>query len=291
MKEKESFYLKFIQSSYVGVSQVVFTFVCYHPFDYLKTRMQANVSSTLSNRALVAQVYNVYGFKGFYIGGRANFSRAVLKEIYRNPVRGIMKGFYTEKLPKSLQIKYPEIRNVATGISMAIFDTFILCPLERIKVWVMTTDRKGSFTAYFNQNKNFFKDLFKGLQVSFVRSVVSWTSYLVFEEDIRKYITRNNFDKENIPLKQQIMIGVLAGLVNSVLTLPFDTVKTQIQKYGSNSEKQLIYNAFRSIIKKNGVGGLYAGWVFRLPSYVIVGLITSKNIQKIDKIWNVEEKS
>ena len=289
--KEENFYKKFIKSSYVGVSLVIFTFSSNHPFDYLKTVRQANISNNISNRALVSQVYNSFGIRGFYTGGRTNFARAVLKEAYRNPVRGILKGFYSDIIPKSVQTKFPETRNIATGVSMACLDTFILCPLERLKVWVMTVDRKNGIISYFSQKDIFlFRDLFKGLKVSFLKSAASWTSYLVFEEDIRKYVTRDNVNKVDISISQQILIGFLAGFVNSVVTMPFDTIKTQIQKCGSNSNSQKsIFLTLKSIYKSNGVLGLYSGWFFRLPSYIIVALITSHNIQKIDKIWNVEE--
>jgi hypothetical protein len=292
MDDKENFYKKIIKSSYVGVSLVIFTFTSNHPFDYLKTVRQANISHNKSNRALVSEVYSLYGIKGFYTGGKTNFARAVLKEAYRNPVRGILKGFYSEKIPKSVQIKFPEIRNIATGVSMAFFDTFILCPLERIKVWVMTvnTNKKKPLISYFSQKDvHLLRDLFKGLKVSFIKSAASWTSYLVFEEDIRKYVTKNNVNKVDISISQQILIGFLAGFVNSVITMPFDTIKTQIQKCGSNSDKTSIFLTLKSIYKTNGILGLYSGWFFRFPSYIIVALITSHNIQKIDKIWNIEE--
>lgn len=284
---EEGFYRKFIKSSYVGVSLVIFTFTSNHPFDYLKTIKQANLSNSLTNRALVSNIYNLNGIKGFYTGGRANFLRAVLKESYRNPLRGFLKSFYSEKIPKSIQIKYPEIRNVTTGVSMAGFDTFILCPLERIKVWVMTATNKPQLTSYFHQNQNLLRDLFKGLKVSFVKSAASWTSYLVFEEDIRKFVMKSDTNNDEITISKQVLIGFLAGVANSILTLPFDTIKTQMQKYDSNSEKQLIFSTFRNIVTAHGVKGLYAGWLFRLPSYIIVAIITSHNIQKIDKIWNI----
>ena len=86
--------------------------------------MQANVSNNLKKRVLISEVYELYEIKLFYKGGKANFSRALLKETFRNPMRGFIKSFFTENLPKSIQLKYPEIRNVATGVSMAAFDTF-----------------------------------------------------------------------------------------------------------------------------------------------------------------------
>lgn len=285
-KEK-SFYTKFIESSYIGVSLVTFTFLSNHPFDYLKTYRQANVTNNMSNKTLVSKIYSLHGIRGFYTGGKANFLRALLKEAYRNPVRGIIKSFYAESIPKSIQRKFPEIRNVATGVSMASFDTFILCPLERIKVWVMTTEKNKKIVSYFKENNFSMGNLFKGIKISFVRSAASWISYLVIEEDIRKYVTKENLDKNNVSISQQILIGFLAGFVNCVFTLPFDSVKTQIQKCGS--DKQNIVSTFKSILNTSGINGLYAGFFFRLPSYIIVALITSNNIQKIDKIWNVKE--
>lgn len=276
-------------SSLIGLRQVVFTFGLGHPFDLIKTKLQANPE--IKNGLVLSKlIYKKNGILGFYSGGQPNFTRACIKEAYRNPMRGFLKKLYTDTIPSELNRKYPELRNLATGLTMAGFDTFILCPLERMKVWLMTRADNQSFYSFCfkkNSSESLHKILFRGLNVSFIRSGVSWSSYLILEEKIRLYLIKNEIDKNNISFKKQIIIGSLSGAINSLLTLPFDAVKTHIQK--SSASESNFFRIFLKIINEHGIWGLYAGWKYRIPSYIIIALITSQNIQRIDRIWQIDE--
>ena len=75
-------------------------------------------------------------YKGFYAGSLPNMSRIILKNIYRYP---LMIG-----MPNAVE-KYvwfaQNDRRVAkglTGVCIALVESFILCPVERLKVYLMT---------------------------------------------------------------------------------------------------------------------------------------------------------
>ena len=40
---------------------------------------------------------------------------------------------------------------VVSGLSMAIFETGIICPFERLKVWLMTASERASIKMFFNR--------------------------------------------------------------------------------------------------------------------------------------------
>jgi hypothetical protein len=205
-------------------------------------------------------------------------------------VRGILKKTYSETIP----ICNSDLINSVTGVSMATIDVVILGPFERLKVWLMTKKHaEKSLFLFINQASNKYdllKNLFRGLKVSYVRSMTSWTCYLVAEDKIRKLVEQTNGCKENkkISLIETIFIGTLGGSINSLVTLPFDAVKTHLQKSDS-FKSQKIFLTMKELFGNHGLKGLYAGWQFRVPAYVIVGIISSGNMQKIDKIWNNKE--
>ena len=288
--EKSKIVDKIVRSSTIGGSQILLVFALTHPLDLMKTRMQADTQK-LRGITYVKQIYHSNGLKGFYKAGIPNFVRAFSKEMYRSSLRGFFNSFYFGLLESSnLNKNYPDLKNLLTGITMSTIDTILCSPLERIKVWLMTNDnKKPSFSDYFYQKKSFsvpFKDLFRGLNVTFYRNAISWASFLIIEERIRNRVLLNkSHNLSQVTILDQLTIGTLSGIINSVITLPLDTIKTQFQKK-DDSFKHGIFNAMRHIVAKKGVLSLWNGWQYRLPSYVIVAIITSSNIQKIDKIWN-----
>jgi hypothetical protein len=285
---KKSYIYKTFHSSYIGVTQMVFTFCLTHPLDLFKTNMQASLKKNQNSLEVIREQLRK-GPSSFYIAAIPNFSRFFFKELYRSPLRGFLKKFYNDNLPANVSVAYPDLKNVLTGLSLSITDTFVLCPLERVKVWIMTNnDRNKPIRQFFvKDSQPLLKDLFRGLNVSFCRSTISWVSYLTLEERIRLFLCKEFVtSQEDMPISLQILIGTLSGVCNLALTHPFDTIKTQIQKKDATTMSKPFLKTLLDLYRTNGLGGVYSGWQFRLPSYIIVAVITSSNIQKIDKIWN-----
>lgn len=66
-----------------------------------------------------------------------------------------------------------------------------------------------------------------------------------------------------IPLSQKMAVGAVAGIIGTAAIFPIDVVKTRLQNQKPDRLGRLRYNgaihAFRSIIKREGFGGLYRG--------------------------------
>lgn len=298
MKEspvERTLFEKVIESSRIGGSRVIFTFGAGHPFDLVKTQMQANPNIT-SAVLLSKQIYRKSGIRGFYIGGIPNFSRSLLKETYRSPTRGFMKHNLQKMISDSGN--HQDLVNLLTGFGMATIDTFIMCPLERLKVWMMTNYTRNkkisSFFTQMNNSTDLFRQLFMGLKVSYVRNGAAWMSYLVAEEKIRKKIIElsprmQDSEHTELPLQEKLLIGSLSGIVNLICTHPFDMIKSQVQKYGNVSSKP-IFKMMTNIIQKYGLSGLYSGWQVRLPHYIVVGILTSHVLERVDQVWKPVNK-
>ncbi len=146
MKE-DSNWEKMIKSILIGTPRVILTFGAGHPFDLLKTRMQAD-PHIHSAVLLSKKIFKETGICGFYVAGVPNLTRAIIKEAYRSPLRGFLASRYDEALPKTNK----GAKATLTSLSMAITDTFIVTPFERIKVWLMTKYANNkSFSNFFTQ--------------------------------------------------------------------------------------------------------------------------------------------
>ena len=119
-----------------------------HPFDVVKTRYQANPEEG-SIRSVANKIYSTNGLKGFYSGAVPNAMRLAGKQMYRWPMMLGFPPFFKETLPKDFRTKYPSSIKIATGLTIASLETFVICPLERLKVYLMTNDVKSEKITFF----------------------------------------------------------------------------------------------------------------------------------------------
>ena len=132
----------------IALPNVILTFGVGHPFDLVKTRMQANPAIT-SGVLCSQEVFQKTGIRGFYTGGTMNFSRHLAKMMYRTPLENELYYAYKNQFPGN-----EDAVNVSTGLSMAVMDSFIICPLERIKVWLMTTEKNRSVNMWGRMHRH-----------------------------------------------------------------------------------------------------------------------------------------
>jgi solute carrier family 25 citrate transporter 1 len=85
-------------------------------------------------------------------------------------------------------------------------------------------------------------------------------SYNMLKETAKSY---------NLPSNGLVTFGIgsVAGTVTVYMTQPFDTVKTRVQSAAGSTTKE----ALVSILKENGVRGLWKGSTMRLGRLVFSG--------------------
>ena len=83
------------------------------------------------------QIYREKGiYRGFYAGSLPNATLKMLKNIYRYPLMIGMPQFFETHLSFANQ----RVQKGLTGVSIALLETIILCPFERIKTYLMTAN-------------------------------------------------------------------------------------------------------------------------------------------------------
>ncbi len=76
--------------------------------------------------------------RGFYAGSLPNLTRVMLKNIYKYPLMVGLPRFYNQNLPQSMR-EHKWLQKLLTGCSIALTEACITCPVERVKVYFMTT--------------------------------------------------------------------------------------------------------------------------------------------------------
>ena len=116
--------------------------------------------------------------KGFYAGALPNMTRCLLKNSYRYPLLVGLPNFYKNYLPDSIK-EHKSLLKLLTGCSIALVEATLLCPIERLKVYFMTTNEKITYRQFFKNNEHhLFKELFRGFGPLFARQSMAWTVFL-----------------------------------------------------------------------------------------------------------------
>ena len=97
---------------------------------------------------MMRRIYETKGVKGFYAGSIPNFTRCVLKNSYKYPLMVGLPSLYERTLPDYFR-QNKKLLKLFSGASIAVVETTILCPAERVKVYFMTLEQKKSYRGFF----------------------------------------------------------------------------------------------------------------------------------------------
>jgi hypothetical protein len=90
------------------------------------------------------------------------------------------------------------------------------------------------------------------------------------------------------------LCSILVNFTTILIAMPFDNVKTQLEKHyldirvegNSSSEisKISIYDTLAKIYNKGGVVGFFVGWRLKLGTYSITSIMATAMIEYIDHL-------
>jgi len=152
------------------------------------------------------------------------------------------------------------IQNFGAGICAGFTESLFITPFELIKTNLQTTQNKKPI--------NIIKDIYKqsgitGLYRGFSSTTLRQCTNQSFNFSIY-YKLRDIFTKEGEKpnIFKIITFTLFSSSIGPILTNPIDTVKTRFMnpKYSYKSN----YEAFKDIIKNEGITTLYKGIGFRL---------------------------
>jgi hypothetical protein len=76
----------------------------------------------------------------------------IVKQMYRYPLMILFPPYFENKLSTSNL----QVTKLASGLAIAMIESFIMCPFERLKVYLMTlthTDRDKTRKVWVNEFK------------------------------------------------------------------------------------------------------------------------------------------
>jgi len=236
-----------------------------HPLDLIKTRLQASLKAK-SISQVCQEIFQEKGLRGFYTGLLPNGTRLIAKHTQRYLLMDAVPVFYKGYTSLDFRTKHPNAEILVETLFIGGCETLIYCPLERCKVFLMTSgSQKNSLRQFIRLCGNQYSELFRGMQAVFARQVLNWGSFLYINKKGNEW-ERKRLNTDELPFSSILGVSVIAGIINTA-TMPLDVAKTSLQKYSPTSE-----NLGRTIVKiyKNyGLQGLYIGWQVRMLQYAV----------------------
>lgn len=284
-KKSTIYYLK---TSIAGTTLGIFSFILSHPIDVIKTQLQSNVHLKQSAITTLKQIYYKQGILGIYRGSFPNFIRYSSRNLYRWPLMAYLPACYNKYTSKI-------ISKLLTGLTIANLECLILTPFERLKTFLITEDKRGKKPLLNFIKSNKFTEYFRGLKHVLVKQNVSWCSFLIFDHIFKNYFINKNYSvlkKQNIHCKKSDInlsfnelnkISFFVAFLNTLFVMPFDYVKTNIQKEKYILESNNIFKFLKYTINNYGLKSIFTGFQFKIIHYIVQAVFQVNLFYRIEK--------
>lgn len=258
--KRESWLKEFVLTSASGMVFGATTIVVGHPFDSVKTKMQAqaNYLETPKFRKAVADVWKNEGLLGFWKGW---LPPLVASSIFRSFMFSAFEVAYTQ-MGKMRQTKTwadkkffyvcPwSYRTVAGGLAGGTARAMIETVSENMKVKRQT-----------GQNWE-WKGLYRGAGAQWVTTTGMFTSFMIMVGMARDYTNLMESKAGNF------VVGAIAGTLCWYIVWPFEYVKNQIQAETTGVGNTIMERWKFAMQEAGGIRGLYRGFVPGTFCYVL----------------------
>lgn len=241
-----------------------FTYVCLHPLDTIKTKLQTKGAAQLYQNTFdaIVKTFQKDGILGFYSG----VSAVIVGSTASSAVY-----FGTCEFGKSILTKlenYPSVLIPPTAGAMGnIVSSAIMVPKELITQRMQAGAKGRSWDVLLRiLEKDGFLGLYAGYSATLLRNlpagVLSYSSFEYLKAGVLEKTNQSHLD----PI-QSVCCGALAGAISASLTTPLDVIKTRLmtQVHGDavNKVASVMYGGVRStvrqILKEEGLVGFSRG--------------------------------
>jgi solute carrier family 25 2-oxodicarboxylate transporter 21 len=161
--------------------------------------------------------------------------------------------------------------SIATGMSTGATEAFVIVSFDLVKIRMQDKNNAGKYKNTLDCVAKIFREegmgaFFKGLWVTILRHTAWNGGYFGVIHGVRSTLPKASSSQGE--MMNNLAAGTIGGSVGTILNTPFDVVKTRIQNqmYTLNGQAMQVkytgvFSAFRLIIKEEGVGALYKGFV------------------------------
>jgi hypothetical protein len=236
MKQNE---LSTVQNYSIGALTGLTEVIATNPLFVIKTKIQQNKPWIL-------------GPSAYYRGFMANAFGFM-------PITAIQVGSNQWIQSNIFNHQATDTQKIASAFTAGVLSSFISCPVERMMTIQNDEPSTKISTILINQLRNNIKvNLFIGQFATALREGGFSIFFLAVPPVIKEKLKSHGFEETT----SSTIASVSSGIAASLLTQPFDTIKTTQQSSGHSL-------GFFSIAKNVGFQGLFKGMLARSSSVII----------------------
>lgn len=270
-----------------GASGMIATTII-QPIDFIKVQIQVRSEmgvKNLSPFSISKSIYNETGFKTFYKG----LDSALLRQaLYTSTRLGL---FYSLKdhIVKTTGKEPTVFANACMSLFSGAVGSLVGNPADLALVRMQSdnnlpVEERRNYKNVFDALRRTVREegiltLWRGSLPTVVRAMAMNFSLLVPFEETKKFLAPYI---QNIRMRA-IAASMIAGACATVLSLPFDNVKTKLQKMKKGPDGSFPYKGVSDCIMKTaakeGIGGLWVGintYYVRVAPHAIISLVTNE---------------
>ncbi|XP_008546413.1 mitochondrial carnitine/acylcarnitine carrier protein [Microplitis demolitor] len=252
--------IKYFLSGGVGG---IFTVITGHPLDTIKVRLQTATGANgvplyTGTWDCTKKIWINEGFRGFYKGMGAPLCGVA--PIFAISFLGFGLGKRLQQTSKDQQLTAIQLFNA--GAFSGVCTTAIMAPGERIKCLLQIQHGKDSvkYNGPVDCIKQLYREggirsIYKGTAATLLRDVPASGMYFMTYDLIQRLLAKED---KKLSLLSTIFAGGCAGIVNWIVGMPPDVIKSRLQTAPEGMYKG-VGDVFRQLIASEGIRGLYKG--------------------------------
>lgn len=233
-----------------------------YPFEYAKTRVQLQTIACRHHNpfSVTFNVAKHEGISTIYTG----CSTLVLGTAFKVSIRFASFSYFRRRLANETGALTPT-RGVLAGSLAGLTESIIaVTPTERLKTFLISNATnqmklyRGELHAYSDIIRTqSIRGLYRGLVPTILKQSSTQGVKMGSYNIIREFSRRHDVPQTGMTA---LVTGALAGTVTVYVTQPFDTIKTWAQSARGAGTVE----AFRSVVQREGVRGLWSGSTSRV---------------------------
>ena len=245
-------------------SAAVITVTGIHPIDVVKTRLQISGEGggrdykSLGINGTMRVILKEEGITAFWKGIGAAWMR-------ESSYTSLRLGLYSPiKSAMGVDSKSHFIMKFTAGSLAGALGSLVGNPFDVLKTRMMATESLNTPSLKHTANELYkaqgIKAFYRGIQANILRAMVLNGTKMGCYDQIKDMITVSKLVPPGLPTQFCSAFG--AGFFMATTVAPFDMVRTKLMNQPPDVKQYTGFvDCFMKIISKNGITGLYAGFV------------------------------
>jgi solute carrier family 25 oxoglutarate transporter 11 len=188
------------------------------------------------------------------------------------------------------------LQKTAASLTAGGIGSFIGTPCDLVLVRMqadslLPVEQRRNYANVFNAfgrivSEEGVTSLWSGATPTICRAMSLNVAMLVTYDETKERLTAR-FGKDS-PYKVMFAASMLSAVSTSIASLPFDNVKTKLQKMKKNPDGTYPYSSFidcgKKTLLREGITGFWAGlptYYFRVGPHAIITLLASETLRKL----------